>query len=100
MPVRIGFVGTGGIAGAHFNQLEHIKDAQLVAFADMNVERAQAAAERFGGNAYSNASQMLNAESLDAVDVCLPTSRAFRASRRCAKWTKFMKTRPHWKMER
>ena len=72
MPVRIGFVGTGGIAGAHFNQLEKIKDAQLVAFSDMNAERAEAAAQRFDGKAYTDAKKMLEAESLDAVYVCLP----------------------------
>ena len=72
MPVRIGFIGTGGIAGHHFNQLEKIKDAQLVAFADMNTERAEAAARRFEGKAYTDARKMLEAETLDAVYVCLP----------------------------
>lgn len=72
MPVRIGFIGTGGIAGAHFNSLETIKDARLVAFADMNTERAEAAARRFDGKAYADARKMLEAEDLDAVYVCLP----------------------------
>jgi predicted dehydrogenase len=72
VPVRIGFVGTGGIAGAHFNQLEQIKDAQLVAFADMDKARAEAAARRFEGKAYTDAAKMLEAETLDAVYVCLP----------------------------
>ncbi len=72
MPVRIGFIGSGGIAGAHFNSLETIKDAQLVAFADMNTERAEAAARRFDGKAYADAREMLEAEDLDAVYVCLP----------------------------
>jgi myo-inositol 2-dehydrogenase/D-chiro-inositol 1-dehydrogenase len=70
--VRIGFIGTGGIASHHFTQLEKIKDAQLVAFADMNTERAEAAARRFEGTAYSDARKMLEAETLDAVYVCLP----------------------------
>lgn len=72
MAVRIGFVGTGGIAGAHFNSLEKIKDAQPVAFMDLNTERAEAAARRFEGTAYSDAEKMLDNENLDAVYVCLP----------------------------
>jgi predicted dehydrogenase len=72
VPVRIGFVGTGGIAGNHFNNLEKIKDAQLVAFADVSSERAAAAAKRFGGTAYTDAAKMLEAQTLDAVYVCLP----------------------------
>jgi predicted dehydrogenase len=72
VPVRIGFVGTGGIAGSHFNNLEKIKDARVVAFADVSAERADAAARRFGGTAYTDAAKMLEAETLDAVYVCLP----------------------------
>lgn len=72
MAVRIGFIGSGGIAGAHFDTLAQIKDAQLVAFSDVSTDRAEAAARRFDGNAYSDAAKMLEAESLDAVYVCLP----------------------------
>lgn len=72
MPIRIGFIGSGGIAGAHFNTLENITDAQLVAFADMDKNRAEAAARRFEGKAYTDAKKMLEAETLDAVYVCLP----------------------------
>lgn len=72
MSVRIGFIGTGGIAGAHFNTLEQIEDAQLVAFSDLNSERAEAAARRFEGKAYTNVRKMLETEELDAVYVCLP----------------------------
>lgn len=72
MAVRIGFVGTGGIASAHFNSLEKVKDAQPVAFMDLNTERAEAAARRFEGTAYSDVKEMLDNENLDAVYVCLP----------------------------
>ena len=72
MAVRIGFIGTGGIAGAHLDTLSQIKDAQLVAFSDLAEDRAEAAARRFDGNAYSDATKMLEAETLDAVYVCLP----------------------------
>jgi len=72
LPVRIGFVGAGGIAGAHFNTLSQINDAQLVAFSDVATDRAEAAARRFEGKAYDDPRKMLEAETLDAVYICLP----------------------------
>jgi len=72
MAVRIGFIGTGGIASHHLNLLPNIERAHLVSFSDVVEEKAQAAAERFEGTAYSDYRQMLDSEDLDAVYVCLP----------------------------
>ena len=72
MGVRIGFIGTGGIAGMHLGLLPHIERAELVAFSDLMIERAQAAADRCGGRAYADYREMLDREQLDAVYVCLP----------------------------
>lgn len=72
MPIRIGFVGTGGIANTHFDALSQLPEAQPVAFCDIDTERAERAAARFGGRAYSDWRAMLDAESLDALYICLP----------------------------
>ncbi len=72
MPVRIGFIGTGGIANTHFNTLSQIPDAQLVAFCDLATQRAEDAARRFEGKAYTRPAAMLENEKLDAVYICLP----------------------------
>ena len=72
MAVRVGFVGAGGIAGAHMNSLSQVKNAQLVAFADLDESRAQRAAERFGATAYTDYHQMLEREDLQAIYVCIP----------------------------
>lgn len=72
MAIRIGFIGTGGIAGAHFNTLSRIEDARLVAFCDLDKGRVEAAARRFEGQAYSDVRRMLQTETLDAVYICLP----------------------------
>ncbi len=72
MGVRIGFIGTGGIAGMHLGLLPVIERAELVAFSDLLIERAQAAADRCGGRAYDDYREMLDKEQLDAVYVCLP----------------------------
>lgn len=72
MPVKIGFVGVGGIAHAHISNLMQIPGVQLVAFADLNRSRAKAAADRFGGRAYRDWRKMFDSEELDAVYVCVP----------------------------
>lgn len=72
MAVRVGFVGAGGIAGAHMNSLSQVKNAKLVAFADIDAERAQRAADRFDATAYTDAHEMLEQEDLQAIYVCLP----------------------------
>lgn len=70
--IRVGFIGAGGIAGNHFAQLEQIETADMVAFCDVDISRAQAAVEKYGGKAYSSAREMLGAQELDACYICLP----------------------------
>jgi myo-inositol 2-dehydrogenase/D-chiro-inositol 1-dehydrogenase len=70
--VRVGFVGTGGIAQTHLEALSRIEGAQLVAFCDVDAARAESAAARFGGRAYTDYAQMLREKPLDALYVCVP----------------------------
>ena len=72
MPVKIGFVGVGGIAHAHIHNLRQIPGTELVAFADLNRSRAKAVADRFGGRAYRDWRKMYDNEELDAVYICVP----------------------------
>lgn len=73
MAVRIGFVGTGGIAANHFGNLEKIDDARIVGLYDVAPERAEAAARRFpGSRAYPSFVDMLESAGLDALYVCVP----------------------------
>jgi myo-inositol 2-dehydrogenase/D-chiro-inositol 1-dehydrogenase len=72
MPVRVGFVGAGGIAGAHMNALEKVENAKIVAFADVDEARARKAADRFQATAYTDYKEMFAREDLQAVYVCVP----------------------------
>lgn len=72
MAVRVGFIGTGGIAGAHRKSLAQIPNAEMVAFCDKDETRANAAAEEHGGKPYSDYTAMLSDANLDAVYICLP----------------------------
>jgi len=71
--VKIGFIGTGGIAGAHMDALANIDIAQVVACTDIDEDRAAAAAARFpGAGAYTKVDKMLKAHKLDTVFICVP----------------------------
>jgi predicted dehydrogenase len=72
MAVRIGFIGTGNIAQFHLQRLQDIKDAEVVAVCDLDLERAEAAQAKFGGIAYDDYHDMFDKEQLDAVYVCIP----------------------------
>jgi predicted dehydrogenase len=71
-PVRVGFVGTGGIAGHHLKQLQEVEGVEIAALCDVVAERAQGRAQEFGGRPYADYRQMLERESLDALYLCVP----------------------------
>jgi predicted dehydrogenase len=73
MPVRVGFIGVGGIAGAHLRGLSQMKeDVELVAFCDVDSARVQAAVGTYGGAAFTDWRAMLDAVALDAAYICVP----------------------------
>jgi len=69
---RIGFIGAGGIANRHLDILSRFEDVALVAFADPDFARAEQAASRFGARAFESHRDMLDAQPLDAVYICVP----------------------------
>ena len=73
MAVKIGFVGSGGIAASHMAALQKIEDAHMVAFMDTDEDRAaQAAAKSPGAAAYNDLAKMLSEQDLDTAYVCVP----------------------------
>ena len=76
MAVRVGFVGCGGMAGGHINNWAQMKErgeaVELVAFCDLDRERAEAQAKRFDARAYDDFRPMLEKEELQAVYVVVP----------------------------
>lgn len=70
--VRIGFVGTGGIATHHLEQLRQVEEAEVVALCDVVEGRVGEAAAKFGGVPYTDYRKMLDAERMDALYVCIP----------------------------
>lgn len=70
--VRVGFVGTGGIAGYHLNYLAKMADVRVVALYDVVAEKAQQVAERFGARAYPSLKALFQEAEMDAVYICIP----------------------------
>jgi len=70
--LKIGMIGCGGIAGLHAEKLRSIEEANMVAFADIIKEKAEAFSKSYGGRAYTDWREMLDKESLDIVYICLP----------------------------
>lgn len=71
--LKVGMVGMGGISKAHIGGWAQIPEAKVVAVCDVRHENADAAAEKTGGKAYYDFDEMLAAEQIDILDICLPT---------------------------
>src|SRR5690349_2914921 len=69
---RIGFIGAGGIANRHLNDLLGFDDVSVTAFSDPVLSRAQELAQRSGGKAYDSFTRMLDEQELDALYICVP----------------------------
>jgi predicted dehydrogenase len=92
MAVRIGFAGTGGIAGAHLANLVRIPEAEVVALYDVDRERCELAMRRINGQqeqlarpggpeprrlqakVYTDFKRLLAEAGVQAVYVCVPPS--------------------------
>ncbi len=70
--VKIAFIGCGGNANGHMNQLSQLDGARIVAVCDVQLERAQSAAEKHNAHPYTEHRAMLERDDLDAVYLSLP----------------------------
>jgi len=71
--LRVGVVGCGGIAEVHLSTLQRMRNARLVALADLNRETRDLMAKRFRvEKTYPDIHQMLEREKLDVVHVLTP----------------------------
>jgi predicted dehydrogenase len=76
-PIGIGIIGCGGIAqGTHMPVYKALQDedkVKIVAVSDVHEETAKEAAEKFNvPHRFTDYKQMLELDSIDAVDICTP----------------------------
>jgi UDP-N-acetylglucosamine 3-dehydrogenase len=72
--MRIGLVGAGFMGGVHLNAYADIPDVEVVGVADARVESAVAGAAIVGARHYASYDELVAAEDVEVVDVCLPTA--------------------------
>ncbi len=72
-PLRFGVIGAGVIAPTHAKALSDLEDAQLVAIADIDEEKASKLAETYGVRAYVDVTELLRRDDIDVVNVCVPS---------------------------
>ena len=74
--VKIGIIGCGGIAtGKHMPALSRNENAQMVAFCDIILEKAEEAAKKFGtpdAKVYTDYKELLKDKEIDVVHVLTP----------------------------
>ncbi len=71
--LRVGIIGTGGIAHSHMNKYVMMDDAEVVCGADLVPGKAKAFFEEYkldGVRCYTDYKKMIDNEELDAVSVC------------------------------
>jgi len=74
--IRVGIIGCGGIGiGKHLPSLANLPDVEVVAFCDLEKQKAEDAKKQFGtpnAKVYTNYKQLLKDESIQTVHVCTP----------------------------
>ena len=73
MAIQVGFIGAGGRARSHMRVLQMMEDVNIAAICDVVEETAERVAGEFGARAYTDHRKMLDAESLCALYVSVPT---------------------------
>jgi UDP-N-acetylglucosamine 3-dehydrogenase len=72
--MRVGLVGAGFMGGVHLNAYGGIPEVEVVGVADARVESAVAGAKIVGARPYASYEELVAAEDVQVVDVCLPTA--------------------------
>ncbi|GIX06029.1 MAG: hypothetical protein KatS3mg115_0432 [Candidatus Poribacteria bacterium] len=71
--LRVGFIGVGGVAGVHLNNVRAAEGATIAAICDINEATLNRRKEEYGvERTYTDYRRMLESEELDAVYVCVP----------------------------
>ena len=70
--LKVGVIGCGRISVMHFESVQHLDEAELVACCDIKPDRAEACAKEYGIRAYTSYEDMFASEELDVVHLCLP----------------------------
>lgn len=78
MTLNVGIIGCGGIAnGKHLPSLAKIEDVEIVAFCDIDKEKAEIAAKEYGtskAKVYEDYHELLKDKDIEVIHVCTPNN--------------------------
>lgn len=72
LPLRVGLIGCGGIAGTHLACYMRNPRTKVVAVSDVRKEKADALAQKANATAYTDYKEMINKEDLDVIGLLTP----------------------------
>ena len=74
--LKVAIIGCGGIAnGKHMPSLSRLDNVEMVAFSDIEIEKAEKAAAEYGSEeakVYEDYKELLQDKEIDVVHVCTP----------------------------
>lgn len=71
-PLRIGIIGTGWFSQVHADHIASMDDVSLQAICGSSLEKGEQMARRYGVTGYGRVIDMLDAEKLDGIYICVP----------------------------
>jgi len=72
---NVGLIGCGRVSEIHMCAYRNIPEAHVIAVSDINLERVNAFAQKYGiKKAFNDYSKLFEMKDLDFVDICTPTS--------------------------
>ena len=80
---NVAVIGCGNMGQIHVRAYEALEEASLVAVCDPNIDHVQSAMKNDKLRHYSTVADMLEHEALDAVSICVPTSKHFDVATQC-----------------
>jgi UDP-N-acetylglucosamine 3-dehydrogenase len=72
--MKVGIIGAGFIGAIHLNAYANMPEVEVVGVADILPETAAAGAAVVGARAYTSYEDLIAAEEVEIVDICLPTT--------------------------
>jgi len=70
--MKAAIIGCGNIAQVHASCVNEMKEHEIVAFADIDAEKARTMSLKYGGGAFSSMEKLLEKTQVDILHICTP----------------------------
>lgn len=83
--IGYGIIGCGNIGPVHAAAINEVKGAKLLAVSDLVEASARKLADQYGADTYTDYSEMLKRDDIQAVSICVPSGLRVKIAEDCAK---------------